>query len=287
MIDFYNIFNLGKTMSKHNKTIAQAGFTLVELSIVIVIIGFLVAGIAAGSNLVKQAQVRSVISDFQQFQTGYNGFVGRFNAVPGDFATAYTYWTGAGSCAETATAGLCNGDGDGIVEPGTTSTLDEVSKAWKQMQLAGFVGAGIVVVPTTLVALTPGANAPNSKISGTGYFISGTADLTRGSAAVAIGFGAGSTNYVYIGRATSTANVLNLVDGALRPEEAFNIDSKLDDGVASGANFIGFNTGVVRSVKGSSNTTLTCLLGNDAPATATSYAVAQTGTTCMLALALN
>ncbi len=275
-------------MIKANKNqITQAGFTLVELSIVIVIIGFLVAGIAAGSNLVKQAQVRSVISDFQQYQTGYNGFVGRFNAVPGDFASAYTYWTGANNCAVTATAANCNGDGDGIVEPGTTTAADEVAKAWKQMQLAGFVGAGIVSVPDTLVALTPGANAPNSKISGTGYFIAGTTSVTRGSTASAIGFGAGSTNYVYIGRSSSTANINNLIDGALRPEEAFNIDSKLDDGVASGSNFIGFNTGVVRSVKGHSNTTLTCLLTSDTPSAASSYAVAQTGTNCMLALALN
>ncbi len=276
-------------MTKQNKRIAEAGFTLVELSIVIVIIGFLVAGIAAGSNLVKQAQIRSVISDMQAFQTGYNGFIGRFNAVPGDFASASSYWTTvatAASCATTA-ATDCDGDGDGIIEPGTSLAADEVAPAWKQMQLAGFVGAGIVILPAAIAAMAAGSNAPNSKITGAGYFMAGTNDLTRGSAATAIGFGASSTNYVYIGRATSTANVSNLVDGALRPEEAFNIDAKLDDGVASGSNFLGFNTGIVRSVKGSSNTTLTCLLGNDAPATATSYAVALTGTSCMLGVALN
>jgi len=46
----------------------KAGFILVELSIVIIIIGFLVAGIAAGSNILKQAQLRSVIADIESLQ---------------------------------------------------------------------------------------------------------------------------------------------------------------------------------------------------------------------------
>ncbi len=270
---------------KTYKNTAQAGFTLVELSIVIVIIGFLVAGIAAGANLVKQAQLRSVISDLQSFQVGYNGFIGRFNAVPGDFASASSYWTGA-TCATTA-ATDCNGNGNGIVNPGATVTLDEVAKAWKQMQLAGLVGAGIAVLPAAgaAVALVPGINTPNSKFTGVGYTIAGTTDIQRLGAAVSIGFGNNSTNYLYIGKASATP--ANLIAGALTAEQAYNVDVKLDDGVASGANFLGFNTGIVRTVRGNTNTTLKCTLTTDIPSTATSYAVVETETACLLAMALN
>jgi prepilin-type N-terminal cleavage/methylation domain-containing protein len=269
-------------MGKQKKMIAEAGFTLVELSIVIVIIGFLVAGIAAGANLVKQAQLRSVISDFQQFQTGYNGFVGRFNAVPGDFASAFQYWNGT-QCGQTATSTLCNGDGDGVIEPGIDSTTDETAKSWKQMQLAGFIGAGIVVVPTTLVAITPGLNAPNSKLTGSGYIMAGTTNLTRTGTASNIGFGAGSTNYVYIGKASTTP--LNLVDGALTAEQAYSIDAKLDDGVpATSTTFTGFNTGTVRVVKGSANAANTCL---DNDTTPTTYQISNPTSACLLGLALN
>jgi prepilin-type N-terminal cleavage/methylation domain-containing protein len=34
------------------------GFTLVELSIVLLIIGLIIGGITAGSSLIKQAQIR-------------------------------------------------------------------------------------------------------------------------------------------------------------------------------------------------------------------------------------
>lgn len=41
---------------------ARLGFTLVELSIVIIIIGFLIAGVSAGSSLIKQAETNAVIT---------------------------------------------------------------------------------------------------------------------------------------------------------------------------------------------------------------------------------
>lgn len=283
----FNYFKGILIMSYINKnTKAESGFTLVELSIVIVIIGFLVAGIAAGANMVKQAQIRSVITDMQSYQTSYNGFVGRYNKAPGDLEVASSYWTGT-DCAVTAvnpgtpTAGdaACNGNGDGVIDAAADAT-DEIGSALKHLQLAGFIGAGIATIPDAPVALTPGANAPSSKITGAGFFLSGSTNMARAGAAVNVGFGANSTNYLYLG--TASATPLNLVSGSITPEDAFNIDAKLDDGIVSGANFQGFDSGNFRAILGDGNTANSCIdAGN------TSYVVATTESSCLIGIAVN
>lgn len=60
----------------------RQGFTLLELSIVIVIIGLIVAGISAGQSLVRQASLRSVISDVDKFRTAKNSFKLAYDANP-------------------------------------------------------------------------------------------------------------------------------------------------------------------------------------------------------------
>jgi prepilin-type N-terminal cleavage/methylation domain-containing protein len=266
-------------MYKTNRKVAQAGFTLVELSIVIVIIGFLVAGIAAGANLVKQAQIRSVISDLNSFQTGYNGFIGKYNAAPGDLSVASTYWPfGATGCADLVGNNvMCDGDGDGNIIASTTAT-DEVAAAWKHLQLSGFVGAGIAQFTAAVpAALVIGTNVPASKITGSGYMMSASTNLARAGAAVNIGSGAGATNYLYLGKPSATP--LNLVAGSLKPEDAFNIDAKMDDGLISGANFSGANSGNFRSVTGNVPVS-TCN-------TAANYTIANAASDCLVGKTLN
>ena len=51
-----------------------SGFTLIELAVSIVIIGLLVGGIAGGSKLLSQAELRAMISQMDQFKADYNSF---------------------------------------------------------------------------------------------------------------------------------------------------------------------------------------------------------------------
>jgi len=228
-------------MSNKIKSRATGGFTLVELSIVIVIIGFLVAGIAAGANMVKQAEIRSVISDLQSYQTAYNNFVAKYNAVPGDMTTSDSFWP-APSCGAVT---VCNGSGGGIIVVSNKNgpAKDEVRPALKQLALANMISAGITPVAgaaaVTVADLSPGTNAPSSKISGAGYFLAGGNPSI--AAAVTVTFPS-STNVVYIGKAATGDN---LVNSALTPQDAFSIDQKMDDATVanldSGSSFSLFN----------------------------------------------
>ena len=129
--------------SKNKQMIKSPGFTLVELSIVIIIIGFLIAGISAGSSLIKQAALNSVVSDMQGFQTAYSSFFLRYNAVPGDMKNAETYWPSGGASPCSVTADNCNGNGNGIIDYNVFALPDETASAWRELSLANMISTGI------------------------------------------------------------------------------------------------------------------------------------------------
>ena len=71
---------------------AEKGFTLIELSIVIVIIGLIVAGVVGGQAIVQQAKLRKVISDYSAYKVALHAFDLEYNKLPGDMDNATSYW---------------------------------------------------------------------------------------------------------------------------------------------------------------------------------------------------
>jgi prepilin-type N-terminal cleavage/methylation domain-containing protein len=68
----------------HNKT--QNGFTLVEISIVMIIIGLLIGGTFAGKKLIESARVMKTISLLKSVETATITFQSTYGRPPGDFA---------------------------------------------------------------------------------------------------------------------------------------------------------------------------------------------------------
>ena len=62
----------------------QAGFTLVEIAIVLVIIGLLLGGILKGQEMITQARIKNVVNDFNGITAAYFAYQDRYRAVPGD-----------------------------------------------------------------------------------------------------------------------------------------------------------------------------------------------------------
>lgn len=89
----------------------HAGFTLLELSIVLIIIGLLVGGVLVGRSLIRAAELRATITQIEQLQTAVRTFQEKYNALPGDIqafqATAFGF--------ATRTGGPGDGDGDGYI----------------------------------------------------------------------------------------------------------------------------------------------------------------------------
>lgn len=252
------------------KNIKKQGFTLVELSIVIVIIGFLVAGIAAGSSMIKQAQIRSVISDFQSYETAFNNFKAKYGGVPGDISKASSYWPNAGQCTDTLlNLPLCNGNDDGYIEYDDGSGKTEVAYTLKHLSLAGMINSLIPAITATPDPLIPGSNAPASKISGAGYFF--------------IYYPTIKENVAVLGKPIQVVlpdpDVFQvLTDGAMTPEDAFSIDQKIDDGIITGGVFTGSFSGKFYTLDGSDVTNPDDCADN----TLNTYNITTTYTACII-----
>src|SRR5437773_3297415 len=83
---------------------AEAGFTLVETTIVLVIIGLLLGGILKGQQMITQAKIKNIVNDFNGITVAVTSYQDRYRAIPGDDQNATTRWT-------TQAPGKGNGDG--------------------------------------------------------------------------------------------------------------------------------------------------------------------------------
>jgi prepilin-type N-terminal cleavage/methylation domain-containing protein len=96
-------------------------FSLIELVVVLVIIGLIVDGITSGQNLIRSAQLQSVITDVKKYEAAVAAFQERYFQLPGDMSNATDFWgaahTTASTCYTTASTGeeTCNGDGNGSI----------------------------------------------------------------------------------------------------------------------------------------------------------------------------
>src|ERR1700722_13612838 len=94
------------------KSILKAGFTLIELSIVLVIIGLIIGGVLVGRELISAAQIRAQISQIEKYNSAANTFRGKYGYLPGDIpdpaAKQYGFATRGTLAGE--------GDGNGVIE---------------------------------------------------------------------------------------------------------------------------------------------------------------------------
>lgn len=201
-------------------------FSLVELSIVLVILGLLVGGVLSGQSLIRAAELRSIGTEFQRHQTAIQSFRDKYFALPGDMTNATAFWgdqaTGTAACASAATPdgtpGTCNGDGDGIIGPTGATTGPEGLRAWQHLARAGLMeGSYLGYLDAGGTKLTLGVNVPRSRLSNAGWSI-----MHRSVTPV---WGV-STQYIQFG----SEGAGHLWGGVLIPEEVWNIDTKLDDG---------------------------------------------------------
>jgi prepilin-type N-terminal cleavage/methylation domain-containing protein len=109
----------------------QSGFTLIEIAIVLVIIGLLLGGVLKGQELITGARVRNLIQQQDGVKAAYFGFLDRYRALPGDYASANS------TIAGTNTNGNANGQIE--LENAASPKVSEGVLAWEHLSKAGFI----------------------------------------------------------------------------------------------------------------------------------------------------
>ncbi len=215
-------------------------FSLVELSIVLVILGLLTGGILAGQSLIRAAEMRSVTTEFQRWVTASQTFRDKYMAVPGDMLTATRFWgDDNAACADNAIPngipGTCNGNGDGMLAAGAASATGEAYQYWKQLALAGLIEGTYSGLSGSGGATDSiiGTNVPPSKLSSAGWT---ALYMDVGNNAVNFTLPTPYGNTFIFGSKTPSWETGSPV---LKPEEAWNIDTKLDDGKPAYGKIIG------------------------------------------------
>ncbi|MEO5362298.1 MAG: prepilin-type N-terminal cleavage/methylation domain-containing protein [Magnetococcus sp. DMHC-8] len=98
-------------MYKLLRRTSQSGFTLIEISIVLIIIGLLLGGVIKGQTMVKNSKIKRIAADSQAFVSATNAYLDSYWALPGDDPNTVARWGAA----------ITAGDGGGTIGPGAAS----------------------------------------------------------------------------------------------------------------------------------------------------------------------
>lgn len=105
----------------------NAGFTLIELTIVILVIGLLVGGTLRGHSVVDNARIKRMALDTATFGNAIQVYRQLYHALPGDDPRAADRWPHAGQ-----------GNGDGVVDGHwiPRHADEETSLLWSHLRYA-------------------------------------------------------------------------------------------------------------------------------------------------------
>lgn len=221
------------TMVQHHKTAlkSQAGFTLVELAIVMIIIGLLIGGVLKGQQLITNAQITATVAQVKAIDAATTSFRDQYNAVPGDLAaaTATARIPNCNAANNCAIAGVGNGDG----RVGTASITFGAAPAGEQLQYWGQLSAARLITGVNpALGLVWGGYAPASKITGGGFDIgwyAGGSTLSGLEANPAAGNAPAGEYLALHGTAAAVVGGA-AADTFLTVNQAARVDTKLDDG---------------------------------------------------------
>ena len=213
----------------------KRGFTLVELSIVLVIIGLLIGGILVAQSMISTSKLTATVAQLQQFDAGMENFKTKYGGLPGD-------------------AKVYGGDGDGIIDSGLYPNpsnfvavfVCEIANFWNNLNPEEY--PGVSTCPNIVQAYTtgPNKNVPLAKFGKTNSFYSVSYLCAIGSE-LAETADARKGNYYFLMDSTQAQTIdqtfyrfftTTSANSAAKPSELLALDAKIDDKAADTGNVL-------------------------------------------------
>lgn len=224
------------------------GFTLIELSVVLVIIGLIVGGVLVGQNLISSAVTRATIAQIEKYNTAVNTFRGKYGYLPGDINVAAA--SQFGFAPRTGNRG--EGDGNGVIEGcgagavfynygggyGSVEQCGELALFWVDLGLAHLIDGTFTTAQASSIASStlPDNYFPQAKLGNGNYVY-----VTSGGIGADNGGGDNGLNYFSIGPVNTFQDggiVANVT--TMSVQQAYDIDKKIDDGLPQSGRVLAF-----------------------------------------------
>ncbi len=124
--------NRGNTLKQR-----QAGFSLVEIAVVLVIIGLLIGGILQGTEMIDNSRIKRAQTDFQAISTAFVAYQDRYQRIPGDDGNTAVVTARGGDW-----AGVNGGNNDGDLDISLAQTFSgggEGQEFFQHLRAAGYI----------------------------------------------------------------------------------------------------------------------------------------------------
>lgn len=222
----------------------RSGFTLVELSIVLVIIGLLIGGILAAQSMISTAKINAQVRQIGQFDAMVLNFKTKFNYLPGD-APAF------------------GGDGNGVIAMTSATVCGatcisrvsvfscEMANFWVSIDPQQFPGSSVCAKPGMQPEISGATkNVPESKLGKPNSYILASALAISNDTDASV---TNPANYYAILDSSQAKAIVDAgwyyyasttnANSAVRPVDLLALDAKMDDGVANTGNVISGSIG--------------------------------------------
>ena len=180
---------------------SQAGFSLIELAIALVIIGLVIGGVLfKGGDLIESARLKNLLSQVNEIRLAVATFQDRYQSLPGDYDEASLQ----------IKDGLTNGKNNGVIDGKGLAPDSEAFHFWSHLAAAHLISDPGQAAEQGVPGF--GHGAPASKIGG-GFTIQYEPESMPG-------------HWIILGATNGQSS-----DGALlTPLQAMHLDQKADDG---------------------------------------------------------